>query len=137
MKKLLKGVALGTVFMLVMLQLAPAKALAQETPKPIIIEPPTEKGFRDIADVIKNLARIIFIIALVLVFFYFLWGGVKWITSGGDKAQTEAARNVLTAALIGFGVIALSYAIIRFIGNFFGVDIFGEFEIPTPPTPVP
>ena len=62
-----------------------------------------------------------------------MYGGIRWITSGGDKAQTEAARNVLTAALLGFAVIALAYAIVKLLGSFFGIDIFQDFTIPTPP----
>ena len=131
-KKLLKRAALGALFLLAMLQLAPMGVWAQEPAPTIKIEPPKE-GFRDIGQFISNLARFIFIVAIILVFLYFLYGGVRWITSGGDKAQTEAARNILTAALIGFAIIALAYAITRLIGTFFGIDIFGGWTIPTPP----
>ena len=127
------------VFLLAILPLAPIEVFATNgeespTPKPIKVEPPPG-GFADIADFIRNVMKIIFIIAIVLVLFYFVWGGIRWITSGGDKAQTEAARGTLTAAIIGFAIVALAYAIVRLVGQFFGVDIFGEWEIPTPPTP--
>lgn len=142
-KKAPKGILLGLALLLVASQFAFVGVLANdETPEPyptIRVEPPLG-GFRDIGNVINNLAKIIFIFAIVLVFLYFMYGGIRWITSGGDKAQTEAARNVLTAALIGFAVIALAFAIVRLIGTFFGIDIFGGFEIPTPPpeaTPTP
>lgn len=135
-KKAPKGVLLGLALLLAASQFAFVGVLANgETPKPyptIKVEAPLG-GFRDIGTVINNLAKIIFIFSIVLVFLYFMYGGIRWITSGGDKAQTEAARNVLTAALIGFAVIALAFAIVRLIGTFFGIDIFGGFEIPTPP----
>lgn len=136
------GVLLGLALLLAASQFISFGVLAQDTPEPyptIKVEAPLG-GFRDIGTVINNLAKIIFIFAIVLVFLYFMYGGIRWITSGGDKAQTEAARNVLTAALIGFAVIALAFAIVRLIGTFFGIDIFGGFEIPTPPpeaTPTP
>ena len=143
-KKAPRGVILGLALLLVASQFASLGVLAQDdTPEPyptIRVEAPLG-GFRDIGTVINNLAKIIFIFSIVLVFLYFMYGGIRWITSGGDKAQTEAARNVLTAALIGFAVIALAFAIVRLIGTFFGIDIFGGFEIPTPPpeviTPTP
>jgi len=89
-KKLLKRFAVGALFLLMMTQLVPIETFALETPAPIVIPPP-EHGFTDIAHVIGNLSRIVFIIALILVFFYFIYGGIRWIISGGDKAQTEAA----------------------------------------------
>lgn len=132
MKKILKGVGLGALLLLIAFQLSPTGVIAEGEKSDIRLEPPAY-GFSDIGSFVNNLARFIFILAVVLVFIYFLWGGIRWITSGGDKAQTEAARNVLTAALLGFAVIALAYALVRLIGSFFGVDIFGGFNIPTPP----
>ena len=56
-------------------------------------------------------------------------GGVRWITSGGDKAQTESARNQITAAIIGLIVVFAAWAVANLIELFFGVDLFGELII--------
>jgi len=50
-------------------------------------------------------------IAAVMVLIYLLWGGIEWITSGGDKSKTEGARNKITNAIIGLIVLAASTAI--------------------------
>ena len=134
MEKLGKKIASASVLLSVLFLTLPFGVWAQEeaTPKPIQVPPPPG-GFQDITDAISNIMKLVFIVAIVLLLFYFIWGGIKWLTSGGDKAQTEAARSHLTAAIIGFAIVALAYAIVRFIGSFFGIDIFGKWEIPTPP----
>lgn len=64
------------------------------------------------------------LVAGLLVFAYLILGGIQWITSGGDKGKTEAARNKITAALIGLAIVASSYALMQVIGYFFGINIF-------------
>ena len=65
------------------------------------------------------------IIAALLVFIYLVWGGIQWITSGGDKGKTEEARNRITAALVGLAIVAAAWAVIQLIAYFFGIDVFG------------
>jgi hypothetical protein len=65
------------------------------------------------------------IIAALLVFVYLVWGGIQWITSGGDKGKTEEARNRITAALVGLAIVAAAWAIIQLVAYFFGIDVFG------------
>jgi hypothetical protein len=70
------------------------------------------------------------VIAALVFFFMLIFGGIKYITSGGDKAQTESARGTITAALIGLVIVFSAWAIITLINAFFGIDIL-ELEIPT------
>lgn len=65
----------------------------------------------------------ILVVAAVVAFFFLIIGGIKWITSGGDKGQVESARNTVTAALIGLLIVFATFAIIKLIAFFFGVDI--------------
>ncbi len=60
-------------------------------------------------------------VAAILVFLYLIWGGIEWITSGGDKGKTEAARNKITSAIIGIIVLGASTAIITVVQSFLGV----------------
>ncbi|OGM28033.1 hypothetical protein A3D00_05475 [Candidatus Woesebacteria bacterium RIFCSPHIGHO2_02_FULL_38_9] len=66
----------------------------------------------------------VMVIAAIVFFFMLIIGGIKWITSGGDKTQTEAARNQITAALIGLVVVFSAWAIVTLINTFFNVDLF-------------
>lgn len=83
-----------------------------------------------IGDWISWAITIVLIVAAVIFFFMLVIGGIRWITSGGDKANTEGARNQITAALIGLIVVFAAWAIATLIGNVFGVSIFEEFTIP-------
>ncbi|MBI2611602.1 hypothetical protein HYW54_02530 [Candidatus Gottesmanbacteria bacterium] len=54
------------------------------------------------------------------------------ITSGGDKAGIDAARNQIQAALLGLFIVFAAWAIMLIIQTFFGVTILGDIQIPTP-----
>jgi len=64
----------------------------------------------------------VIIIAGLLVFIYLVWGGIEWLTSGGDKEKYESARNRITAAVIGLVIVVAAWAIMSLIGNFFGIN---------------
>ena len=83
-----------------------------------------------LSQVIGGLLVLILVVAALVFFFILVIGGVKWIMSGGDKAQTEAARNQITAALVGLVIVFSSWAIANLIEAFFGVSIL-NLEIPT------
>lgn len=74
----------------------------------------------DIGKLMNAVLRFVMVIAIFLVFFYLIWGGIQWITSGGDKGKTEEARNKITAAVIGLIVLAASWAILLVVLNFLG-----------------
>ena len=65
-----------------------------------------------------------------LAFFMLVIGGIRYITSGGDKAQTEAARGQITAALIGLVIVFAAWAIISLVNAFFGINIL-QLDIPS------
>lgn len=93
-------------------------------------------GGLTIPTMVSALIRFTVVIAAIVFFFILVIGGIRWIASGGDKAQTEAARNQITAALVGLVIVFAAWAIVALINTFFGIDIF-SLAIPTisPVTP--
>lgn len=82
--------------------------------------------------VIRSVIRFILLVAFVLAFIMLLIGGIRWITAGGDEKGVAAARNMITAALIGLVIVLIAYALIRLVELFFGVNIItGNVCIPT------
>ena len=83
-----------------------------------------------------NLWRVIMSIGAIMVMIYFIWGAFEWITSGGDKGKTEAARNRITNAIIGLIILVSSFTLIGFVGKlFFGTDFdILKLTFPTPTT---
>lgn len=83
-----------------------------------------------IAGVIAGLIRLVLVVVALVFFAILIFGGLQWITSGGDKANVEKARNRITHALIGLAIVFVAWAIIKLIGTLFGIDIL-QLEIPT------
>jgi len=90
-------------------------------------------GVKDIGKFLSAGIQVAMIIAAILTFAFLVWGGIQWILSGGDKTQTQAARDRITMALVGLAIVAAAWALMKVIGYFFGVDVFeGNINIPKP-----
>ena len=83
-----------------------------------------------VPSIISGAITLVLVAAGVIFFFMLIYGGIKWIMSGGDKANTESARNTVTAALIGLVIVFSAWAIAQLIGFLFGVSIIGELDLP-------
>jgi len=81
------------------------------------------------AAIIAAFLKLILVVAALVFFFILVIGGIQWIISGGDKGQTEKARNQITAALVGLVIVFAAWAIAQLVGTFFNVNIF-QLEIP-------
>lgn len=92
------------------------------------IEPiDTGKGYAtNFGTMFSSILNVVMLVAALLVFGYMIWGGVEWITSGGDKNKAEGARNKLTAAIIGLVIIAASYAVVTLVVQFLGFSDFND-----------
>jgi hypothetical protein len=84
--------------------------------------------------IVGNILNIIFIIVVLIALIFLIYGGIKWITSGGDKAGVESARNMIVAALVGLVIAFLAYFILQIVFRLFGLDFsngsfFGELNL--------
>jgi len=93
-------------------------------------------GLNDItvANIISAFIILALVVAALVFFFMLVWGGIRYITSGGDKGQTEAARGQITAALIGLVIVFAAWAIINLVNLFFGINIL-SLNIPNAQAP--
>lgn len=83
---------------------------------------PPDFQIENLGLLISRALNIALLLAGILVFVYLVWGGIQWITSGGDKAKTEEARSRITAALVGLAIVAAAWAVMKLISFFFGID---------------
>lgn len=88
-------------------------------------------GFSTLGDFIQKTMTLAFIIAVILVLAFLIWGAFEWITSGGDKEAVGKARNRIINALIGLAVLAIAFALFQVAGQFLGFNVL-DFNIPTP-----
>ncbi len=96
--------------------------LAQAT---LNIATPGNVQITDFGKLISALVGTLLIIAALLAFLMLILGGIQWISSGGDKAGMESARNKITHAIVGLIIVGAAWAIMILIQNFLGITIIG------------
>jgi hypothetical protein len=98
-----------------------------------IRQPEKQIKITDVGQLISAIVGTLLIVAALLAFLYLILGGIKWITSGGDKAGMEEARNKITHAIVGLIIVGAAWASMTLIQNFLGVSIIGgQLEFPQP-----
>ena len=79
---------------------------------------------------IGNIIVFILIIAIIIAVIFLIYGGIKWIVSGGDKQGVESARNHIIAAIVGLIIALLAFFIVTLVLGLLGINI-RSFNIPT------
>ncbi len=96
-------------------------------------------GFKSLCDInpessgnslIFNIVSILLVLAAIASLFFLIYGGIRWILSGGDKAKVGEARATLTAAVVGLIITFLSFFILNIVLGIFGLDSNTIFKIP-------
>ncbi len=64
-----------------------------------------------VQDVINCVIGLIILIPI----FFFVDGGILYMTAGGDEGKVETAKKVLTGALLGLIIALLAWAIVNVI----------------------
>jgi len=82
-----------------------------------------------LAQLVVTLWRTVITLGGLAVLLFLLWGGLSWLTSGGDKTKVEAARDRITSALVGMAILFASLAIVNFVGPAIGFDLL-KLEFP-------
>jgi TRAP-type C4-dicarboxylate transport system permease small subunit len=54
---------------------------------------------------------------------YLVWGGIEYLTSGGDKTKITDATTKITSSVIGIAILVASYSITLFIQGVFKINI--------------
>lgn len=92
-------------------------------------------GGASISFFLNTVIELIFTVAVVITVFMVVIGAVQMIMSGGDKEALASARKRITYAIIGMVLLALSFVILRIIGQILGFEFF-SFTV-TPPRLIP
>lgn len=83
----------------------------------------------EFSPLISGALQIVMIIAALICFVYLVWGGIEWMTSGGEKSAVANARQRISAAFVGLLIVLAAWAIIRLLEYLFGFSIL-QFEFP-------
>lgn len=89
--------------------------------KPIAGMP--ESGLPTFQKVLQLGIIYLFIAAVLATLFFIIWGGIQWISSGGDAKSIDGARKKITFAVVGLIITFMSFLIINIVGRFFGINL--------------
>lgn len=59
---------------------------------------------------------------------FFTLGGLKWLTSGGDKAKVTEAQSQMTQGVIGLVAIVAGLFVVGIVGGVLGIDFLNPFK---------
>ena len=74
-------------------------------------------------EVYKNILKVIISLGLLALFVMLLTGGFKFLTAGGDPKAAASAKQTMTYAVAGIGMMAIAFLIFRLIEFYTGVTI--------------
>ena len=95
---------------------------------PPLIHNPIAPNY-EIGKVISGAIGAFILFASLFAFVSLMIGGINWITSSGDKAKIETARNRIINSLIGLIIVASIWAVVTLIFPVFGLS-FPGFKVP-------
>ena len=87
----------------------------------IAIQGPLDPKFTDIASIINNVVPFVMSIAGIILFLVLMWGGFDYVTSQGAPEKLKTANAKITAGVIVFVLLVLSFLITRVLAYIFGV----------------
>ena len=76
---------------------------------------PADTGTGQIQGIIETVINVLSVIVAVVAVIMIIWGGFKYITSGGDSGNITTAKNTIIYAIIGLVIVALAQFIVQFV----------------------
>lgn len=77
----------------------------------------TGTGAPDITKIATKIINILSVIVGAIAVIMIIWGGFKYITSGGDTGNVSGAKNTLIFAIVGLIIVALAQFVVHFVLN--------------------
>lgn len=75
----------------------------------------TDVGTQKIQDIVTLIVNIFSVIVGIVAVIMIIYGGFKYITSGGDSGNITSAKNTIIYAIIGLVVVALAQFLVQFV----------------------
>lgn len=79
--------------------------------------------------VLQNIIFWAFALVGIAAVIFVIYGGVKFVLSGGDPKQVDGARKTITYALIGLALVISAFVIINIIGVVTGATCISQIGI--------
>lgn len=118
------SVTLAALLMLAVPAVVPATVGAQNLKQRLCTGTETASGERcdsganpdsKISDIIETVVRIFTLIVGAASVIMIIFGGFRYITSGGDSSKVTSAKNTIMYALIGLVIAVLAQVLVNFV----------------------
>ncbi|HSD56460.1 MAG TPA: pilin [Candidatus Saccharimonadales bacterium] len=73
------------------------------------------EGSSNLNNVITDIVNIFSVIVGIVSVIMIIYGGFRYVTSGGDSGNVSSAKNTIIYAVIGLVVVALAQFIVQFV----------------------
>lgn len=80
--------------------------------------------------IIRFVINGLIVIGIVAALLFMLWGGIRWILSGGDKGKVDAARSTIVASIVGLIIVILAWVVINTVLQVLTGCNLGQFQLP-------
>jgi hypothetical protein len=77
----------------------------------------TNNGGPDLTATIKKIINILSILVGAIAVIMIIFGGFRYVTSGGSDSSVSSAKNTILYAVIGLIIVALAQVIVHFVLN--------------------
>ena len=75
----------------------------------------TDNPTTQVNSLITTIINIFSVVVGIVAVIFIIYGGFKYITSGGDSGNVTGAKNTILYAIIGLIIVALAQFIVRFV----------------------
>jgi hypothetical protein len=81
------------------------------------------KNITGVGSVVSLFVRVSFVLAGLILLFFFIMGGIGLIGSAGNDnpQKAEQSKKTITSAIIGFVIVFASYWIVKLVGDILGI----------------
>jgi hypothetical protein len=109
--------------------IAPGQPVTSETLDSLnplkLLNSSQQDNLKDPGSIISRLLKFAFPIAGLILFVMLVWGGFEMLVSSTNKANIDAGKQRITAAIVGFIILFCAYWIAQILEAIFNISILG------------
>ena len=78
--------------------------------------------FNGSSGIIPRAINLMLFIVGILAIIFLIFGGIRYVISGGDKSKVDSAKNTILYAIVGLIVAILGYAVVSWVVSVLGAN---------------
>ena len=111
------------VGMMVMALFMPVLVWALNTPVPPVGGSPITLA--EVETRIRQIAQFVIVVSVILAVIFIIWGGITYMTAGGDETKAGAAKTRIWNGVIGAAVVLAVGVILQTLASLITRSFFG------------